>query len=529
MRNGRPLSLKTRALFAVAAAAAVVPGTSVLSVAAGSPSATAAAHAHTAGNGGPGVTSGKAAGATSRISHVQPRERSSEQPPLGSGTSASTVATVVGAAPTADGRGFFMAWSNGQVTTVGDATWHGDMAGHWLSRPIVGIAATPTGLGYWLLGGDGGVFTFGDGAFYGSTGGMRLNAPALQMVSTHDGRGYDFVAGDGGVFTFGDAAFYGSTGGQRLNKPVVGMAMTPAGNGYWLVAQDGGVFTFGAAGFHGSTGGMVLNQPVIGMAGTRDGNGYWLVARDGGIFTFGDAPFYGSGVNETAGFPAVSVVATGDGAGYWIILSNGRVLSFGDATAFAAPVAASSPSPSTDNNYAYEVTNGAGQPARWNPCDALHYAVVSSGAPTGWQNDVTNDINQVSAATGISFVNDGTYSSTSAVPSSSKIVLSWVPSLSSSGGDTIGLTTYWYYNTSGFVPQMASAQIQLLTSLKAGGGYSGEQPVLLHELGHAMGLAHVNAAEVMNPVDQGYGSYMGGDLNGLWHLGASQGCANFYQ
>ncbi|HVA73907.1 MAG TPA: hypothetical protein VNF71_05030 [Acidimicrobiales bacterium] len=521
MRNGRPLSLKTRALVAAAAATAVIPGTSLFSVAAGAPS-TVAAHAQPAGH----SVSKTAAGVT-KVTRVQPRERTSEQPPTGSGSAASTVATVVAATPTPDGRGFWMAWSNGQVTTEGDATWFGDMAGHALNGPIVDIASTPTGLGYWLLGSDGGVFTFGDAAFYGSTGNIRLNAPALQMVSTPDSHGYEFVAGDGGVFNFGDAGFYGSTGNIRLNRSVVGIALAPHGDGYWLVAQDGGVFNFGNTGFYGSTGAMVLNQPVVGMARTLAGDGYYLVARDGGVFNFGNAPFYGSGVGQTAGFPAIGMVADGDGGGYWIILSNGRVLSEGDATTFAAPVAASSPAPSADNNYAFEVTNGSGAPARWNPCEALHYAVVYPGAPSGWQTDVANDINQVSAATGISLVYDGAFSSSAAVPSTSKIVISWTSSIT--GGDDVGLTTYWYYNTSGYAAQMVSAQIQLLGSLSGGSGPSGEQPVLLHELGHAMGLAHVNAAEVMNPVDQGYASYQAGDINGLWHLGSSQGCANFYQ
>ena len=517
MRNGRPLSLKTRAFLAAAAAIAVIPGSSILSVAVGAPAAISAQAQHSPQANGTVATA-------SKVTRVSPREGSSEQPPAGKGVAASTGGSVVGAAPTPDGRGFWMVWSGGQVSTVGDATWLGDVGGRALNGPIVGIAASPIGLGYWLLGSDGGVFNFGDAGFYGSTGGMRLNAPALQMISTPSSGGYDFVAADGGVFNFGNAGFYGSTGNMRLSKPVAGMAMAPGGSGYWLVARDGGVFNFGNAGFYGSTGAIVLNQPVVGMARTSNGGGYWLVARDGGIFNFGDAPFYGSGVNLTGGVPAIGMVATGDGAGYWIILSNGRVISIGDAAGFATPIA--NTAPTSDNNYSFEATNAVGQPARWNPCEGVHYAVVTAGAPAGWQTDVANDIGQAAVATGLNFVEDGTFSSSAAVPSTSKIVISWASSLT--GGDDVGLTTYWYYNVGGYTPQMSSAQIQLLTSLRGGGGLSGEQPVLLHELAHALGLAHVNAGEVMNPVDQGYGSYQGGDLNGLWHVGAAQGCSNFY-
>jgi hypothetical protein len=455
--------------------------------------------------------------------------RSAEQPPsVHSATQASVVAgPAMAATPTADGRGFWVVWANGAVTTDGDAHWYGDMSTHHLNKPIVGIAGTSDGGGYWLLGGDGGVFEFGDAHFYGSTGNIRLNSPALQMVASHDARGYDFVAGDGGIFQFGDAPFYGSTGAIHLNQPVVGMAANPLGGGYWLVASDGGIFEFGNARFHGSTGGTHLNAPVVGMAPSANGGGYWLVARDGGIFSFGNASFHGSGVGQTGGAPAVGVVATRDGGGYWIVLADGKVLSKGDAPAMSGPSSAASP-PQPNGNYAFEVTNGSGVPIRWNPCDGVPYAVVTAGAPAGWQTDVANAVSQVQRATGVYPRLVGEYGSASQVPGSAKLVISWVPALSS--GDLVGLTTYWYINTGGYTPEIVKAQVQVLTGLYGGAGTHGELPVLLHELGHAFGLAHTpNAAEVMNPIDQGLANYQLGDLNGLYRVGASRGCAGFYQ
>ena len=244
-------------------------------------------------------------------------------------------AVPVAASPTKDGRGFWVASTDGAVTPEGDAVSHGDAHAAPLAAPVVDIATTATGAGYWLLGGDGGVFTFGDAHFYGSTGNERLNQPALQLVGTPSGHGYWFVARDGGVFTFGDARFHGSTGNIRLNKPIVGMAATRDGRGYWLVARDGGIFAFGDAHFFGSTGNVRLASPVVGMAATRDGGGYWLVARDGGIFTFGDARFHGSAAASRLPAPVVGLVATGDGGGYWIVLGNGQVRAFGDAAAIA--------------------------------------------------------------------------------------------------------------------------------------------------------------------------------------------------
>ncbi len=160
----------------------------------------------------------------------------------------------------------------------------------------VGIARMPLGGGYRLASSGGCVFAFGDARLFGSMGGLPLNKPVVGIAATPTGQGYWLTAGDGGVFTFGDAGFFGSMGGQPLNKPVVGIAATPTGQGYWLTAGDGGVFTFGDAGFFGSMGGQPLNKPVVGIAATPTGQGYWLTAGDGGVFTFGNAGFFGSGV-----------------------------------------------------------------------------------------------------------------------------------------------------------------------------------------------------------------------------------------
>ena len=57
---------------------------------------------------------------------------------------------------------------------------------------------------------------------------------------------------------------------------------------------------------------------------------------------------------------------------------------------------------------------------------------------------------------------------------------------------------------------------------------TGTGPVLLHELGHAVGLGHVNnATQLMNAVatPSGPTTYAAGDLTGLWLVGAAQGCA----
>ena len=240
---------------------------------------------------------------------------------------------AVGIAAAAGDQGYWVAKSDGSVSSLGSATDFGSMAGQALAHPMVGIASTPDGGGYWLVGSDGGVFSFGNAGFFGSTGGLHLNAPIVAIAPTADGRGYWEVAADGGVFSFGDASYFGSTATLHLNAPIVGLAPTADDRGYWEVGADGGIFAFGDARFFGSTGTLHLNAPIVGMATAPAGDGYWLVGSDGGIFAFGDAPFQGSAGSLALQAPITGIAADRSTDGYWLAGADGGVF------AFAAPFA----------------------------------------------------------------------------------------------------------------------------------------------------------------------------------------------
>ena len=216
-----------------------------------------------------------------------------------------------------------------QVETAGDAVIYGQPDQASIATGVAAMTSRSDGKGYWIATSDGAVLNFGAAGHFGDMGAIALNQPVVGMAPTKTGDGYWLVASDGGIFSFGDAAFYGSAGALVLNSPIVGMAATRSGRGYWLVAADGGVFSYGDAVFYGSTGALALNRPIVGLLSTKTSAGYWLLADDGGIFTFGDAGFYGSGPGRGFVDSFAGMIPAGDGNGYSLVHSNGRITAFG--------------------------------------------------------------------------------------------------------------------------------------------------------------------------------------------------------
>ena len=454
----------------------------------------------------------------------------------------------------------------------GDAADFGSMRGKALAQPVVGIAGTHTGKGYWLVARDGGIFSFGDAVFHGSTGAMRLNQPIVGITATPTGKGYWFVAADGGIFSFGDAQFKGSTGAITLNQPIVGMASTPTGKGYWLVASDGGIFAFGDASFHGSTGGMRLNQPIAGMASSPTGQGYWLVSRDGSVFSFGDAASHGSAAGRS-GQPVVGIATAGDGEGYWLGTTDGAVFAFGDAASYGAGstfspvvgiaatptglgywlvtaeggVLTSAAAPVVSGSYAFLRIGKDDVPVRYDPCQDQHYVINPLLAPPGAVDEVRAAFGRLSAATGIRFVDDGTTTELHSAFGERDLTQArygnrWAPILVSwtsaaveplLAGGTLGYggsTSYWRGSSD---EAYVSGEVVFDTDQAAlspgfGAGLT-RGNLILHELGHVVGLDHIgDRAQLMHAsIHQGSPNGFGaGDLAGLAQLGARSGCLN---
>jgi hypothetical protein len=447
---------------------------------------------------------------------------------------------VVGMAGTVSGHGFWLVASDGGIFSFGDAKFMGSTGGTKLNRPIVGIAATASGKGYWLVASDGGIFSFGDARFFGSTGGIALNRPIVGIGATPSGAGYWLVASDGGMFSFGDARFHGSTGSVALRQPITAMASTPTGQGYWLVASDGGMFSFGDAAFSGSSSGKSVT-PVVGMAPTNSGHGYWLSAADGSVYSFGNAST-GTSAASLLGQPVVGIAASRAG-GYWLVGVNGATLSM------AAPAVATGiinpPAGGNPGSYTFLAANGDGSPIRYNPCAPVHYVTNLAHAPASAGSDIQGALARVSAATGMTFINDG---STTEVPTKNRassqarygkgwapVLIGWASPNSSDllpGGSIVGEGgSSWVQQGAApavFVTGEVGVDQASTASIPSGfGGGVTMGELLLHELGHVVGMGHTtDNSQIMYPDLQTRSSanYGAGDNTGLHRLGTASGC-----
>lgn len=203
------------------------------------------------------------------------------------------------------------------------------------------------------------------------------------------------------------------------------------------------------------------------------------------------------------------------------------------------PDLVASPSVPTDHAFIYPLL---GDPVRWNPCESIHYVVNLGRSPAGSLDDIAVAVGRVSAATGISFVYDGI---TDEIPLRDRawvqperygpgwapVVIAWVdPSetdirFTADGKPAAAVARPW-------VPigdrVIVSGWIVINDRDPNPPGFSGpgaQGPTVQHELGHIMGLDHVDStAEMMHPAGGRVIDFGAGDLAGLAELGAENGC-----
>ncbi|WP_296603975.1 hypothetical protein [Nocardioides sp.] len=184
---------------------------------------------------------------------------------------------------------------------------------------------------------------------------------------------------------------------------------------------------------------------------------------------------------------------------------------------------------------------------RWDPCAPIGYRVNLAKAPSGALPDVRSALAEVAEATGLRFEYRGT---TSVVPFAAgdtfdpavaDLVIAWADPAQMRGlfpTGTLGVGGPEFRPTLAVDPsgtpvrEIYQGGVTINTAfnkaLKPGSGEGLTRvAALMHEIGHAVGLMHVDGdpAQLMSPsVGYGLDRWGAGDLAGLETVGAAGGC-----
>ncbi|RKS80404.1 matrixin [Motilibacter peucedani] len=213
----------------------------------------------------------------------------------------------------------------------------------------------------------------------------------------------------------------------------------------------------------------------------------------------------------------------------------------GTVTHRPAPSAHTTTPPAALGHYAFLYSNGYGG-GHWNGCHVVTYRVNPTALPPGFMTDLATALSKIHDVTGLSFQYLGASSyvpwgnGSGTIPAADAdadlLVAAADPSESAQlTSSTIALGGSNYQVPSGREPQIYRGFYLFNTqydSLADGfaPGVDSKGYVMLHELGHVLGLDHVgdDPGEVMYPYINGAsfdGGYASGDLAGLHALYAN--------
>ena len=200
--------------------------------------------------------------------------------------------------------------------------------------------------------------------------------------------------------------------------------------------------------------------------------------------------------------------------------------------------------------YKFISRSSAGDPvARWNPCARIGYRVNARLGGRGALADTRGALERIHDVTGLRFVYRGRTriipggNGGSRYPRDTQLVVSWARPRQTSLLDAAGVAgqggpSWVIWNEGDKTKAMITRGFVVLNAnLDLGGGFGGgvhngwvgtRGQLLMHELGHAVGLDHPRQDdrwEIMYPTMTDKPAVWGaGDRNGLHRLGATRGC-----
>jgi hypothetical protein len=217
----------------------------------------------------------------------------------------------------------------------------------------------------------------------------------------------------------------------------------------------------------------------------------------------------------------------------------GPLLGYEEEPRSETPMRAPLPQPA-DEWFRYLLTNAQGWPVTWSPCRPIHYVVRTRDMPTDGLDRLQVALEEITTYSGLRFVYDGT---TDEAPGAARapyqpqrygtrwapVLVSWVTQAEDPFLDenVLGITYPTPMLATDGSPVLVSGQVEIgvahLDAIREEAGVDLTHPVLLHELGHLVGLDHVDASShLMNPTLDDQVDFAEDERQGLRSLGSGR-------
>jgi len=178
-----------------------------------------------------------------------------------------------------------------------------------------------------------------------------------------------------------------------------------------------------------------------------------------------------------------------------------------------------------DESYTFVARGPNGLPVAWDACEPIHYVVNPDGAPEDWEELVADAVSEVEDASGFDLDADGTSDDTSSDREVARqrlpVLIDWATpdEVATLEGDTVGIGGSSAVTRNGdarFVTGVVVLDEEEFDRMWRTGRDRAATLILAHELGHVLGLDHVDdAKQLMNPSYVGQRGFGDGDRAGF--------------